>query len=101
MTIELAYVILFACITIIGILGVTRKMSIGIAITGIGLGLGISYILAPYMTIVMGPVGEAIFYGGNWTLAAILGLTHLITLIAMVIHASYNLMSSGGKIIWA
>lgn len=98
---ELAYLILFSCIFIIGILGVTRKMSMGIALSGIGAGLIIAWIMAPYMEVVMTPIGQAIFYNGVWTISAILGLAHLVSLIAICILAGYNLMSSGGKITWA
>lgn len=101
MNIEISYMVLFACITIIGILGATRKMSMGIALIGIGLGLAVAWVLAPYMAIVIEPVGQAIFYGGNWTLGAMLGIIHLATLIVMVGMAGYNLASSGGKIAWA
>jgi len=99
--IEISYLVLFACIFIIGILAATKKMSMGIALTGMGLGLFIAWIMEPYMTFVIGPVGQAILYGSDWTLAAILGLTHLIFMISVVIMAGYNLISSGGKIIWA
>jgi len=49
----------------------------------------------------MEPIGSAIFFGGAWALPAILGLVHLITMIILVVMAGYNLLSSGGKIIWA
>lgn len=101
MNIEISYAILFASIAIIAILTVTRKMSMGIGIVGIALGFAISLILAPYMTMVITPVGQALFYGGDWSLAAILGLTHLASMIVLVGMAAYNLISSGGKIIWA
>lgn len=101
MNIEISYMVLFACIIIIGILGASRKMSLGIAMIGMGLGLIVSWVLAPYMSIVIEPVGMAIFYGGTWGIMAILGLIHLATLIIMVVMAGYNLASSGGKIAWA
>jgi hypothetical protein len=101
MMIEISYMILFAVIIIVAILSITRKMSLGIGLAGIGAGLLIAWVMAPYMNIVIGPIGEALFYGGNWTIAAIVGIVHLGTLIAMTGMATYNLMSSGGKIIWA
>lgn len=101
MNIEISYMVLFACIIIIGILGATRKMSLGIAIIGMGLGLLVAWILAPYMAVVIEPVGQALFYGGSWGYMAILGIIHLATLIIMVGMAGYNLASSGGKIAWA
>jgi hypothetical protein len=99
--IEIMYMILFACIVIIGILAITKKMSIGIGLVGVGTGLLIAWLLAPYMSIVIGPVGQAIFYGGDWSMQAILGVIHLSTMIVMTGMAGYNLMSSGGKIVWA
>ena len=101
MNIEISYLLLFASIFIVAILTVTRKMSLGIGLVCIGLALLISWILAPYTAIVMSPVTMAIFYGGDWTLGAILGISHLISMILLVIVAVYNLMRSGGKIIWA
>ncbi len=100
-TIEISYMILFAVIAIIAILTITRKMSLGIGIIGIALGFIIAYVLAPYMSIVIYPVGQAMFYGGSWGLPAILGIAHLASLIVMVGIAGYNLLSSGGRIIWA
>jgi len=101
MQIELIYVILFSIITVIGILGATKKMSMGIALIGIGLGLTIAYIFAPYMEIVMSPLTQAIWYGATWGLGAFLAVGHIASLIFLVVVAAYNLMSSGGKIVWA
>lgn len=101
MNIEISYMIIFAAIIITAILAFTRKMSMGIGLTGMGLGFGIAYILGPYMQIVIGPMGDALFYGGEWTIPAILGVIHLSSMIFVVIVAIYNLMSSGGKIVWA
>lgn len=101
MNIEISYAILYSIVIITLILTITRKMSMGIGIVGIGLGLGIAYILAPYMSIVIEPLGQALFYGATWTIPAYLGAGHLITLLGLVGMAVYNLLSSGGKIIWA
>jgi hypothetical protein len=101
MNIEISYMILFASIIIVGILTITRKMSMGIGIAGIGSGLLIAWLLSPYMAIVIEPVGQFLFYGGDLTLSAMLGIGHLASLIVMTGMAGYNLMSSGGKIIWA
>lgn len=101
MMIEISYWVLFACITIIGILGATRKMSLGIALSGIGLGLAVAWVLAPYLDIVIEPIRQVLWFGGVWGIPAILGIIHLATLIVMVGMAGYNLASSGGKIAWA
>ena len=99
--IELAYWILFSIIGIIAVLTATRKMSFGIGMVMIGLGFIATYFLSAYMSIIINPVGQALFYGANWTIPAILGALHLTTLILIVVMAGYNLLSSGGKIIWA
>ena len=101
MNIELAYWILFSIIAIIGILTFTNKMSFGIGIIGLLAGFVISYLLAPYMNIVMQPVGQAIFYGGAFTFPVILAIIHFILMVIAVFVAIYNLMSSEGEIIWA
>lgn len=101
MNIETSYAILIGVVIILTILTVTRKMSLGIGLIGIGTGFGIAFLLAPYTEIVMSPVGNAIIYGGAWTINVILGVAHLATMIIIVIIAAYNLMASGGKIIWA
>ena len=100
-SIELIYAIIFGVISVIGILTITRKMSIGIGLIGIGLGMAIAYILSPYMDVVMNPITQSIFYGAVWDIPAILGVLHIASLVFMVIVAMYNLMASGGKIIWA
>lgn len=101
MNIEIAYWVLFAIISVIAILGITRKLNIGIALAGIVLGLIVAWLLAPYMEIVIYPVGQALFYGGSWSIPALLGLIHLATMIIIVGEAGYNLSISGGKIVWA
>ena len=101
MNIEISYMVIYAAIIITLILTVTRKMSMGIGLTGIGTGFAIAYFLGPYMQIVMGPLGQAIFYGGDWSLQAILGAMHLGSMVVILLVAIYNLMSSGGKIVWA
>ena len=101
MNIELSYMIIFAVMFVIAILSVTRKMSLGIGIMGLLAAFGVGWYLSPYTEIVINPITNAIFYNGDWTLAAILGLTHLITMIIVCIIASYNLLKSGGKIVWA
>lgn len=101
MAIELIYWILFSMIAVITILTSTRKMSLGIGIVGILLGLGIVYVFSPYMNIVIQSVGTAVFYGGAYTLPVMLAIGHIISLMAIVVVAMYNLVASGGKIIWA
>lgn len=100
-TIEISYLIIFTVISLILMLTITRKMSMGIGLTAIGTGLIIAWILSPYMLIVIHPVGQALFYGGNWNISAILGLIHLASLIYITLVAFYNLFASGGKITWA
>jgi hypothetical protein len=99
--IELAYLIIFSVISLIAILTITRKMSMGIGLTAIGTGLIIAWILSPYSVIIMHPVGQALFYGGEWNISAILGIVHLASLVYITLVAFYNLLASGGKISWA
>ena len=101
MIIEMIYVIIFAVIAILAVLSLTKKMSIGIALIGIGTGLGITMVLSDYTNIVMYPITQAIFYSGDWTLAVYLGIAHLASLVFLASVAGYNLFASGGKITWA
>lgn len=100
-TIELIYVILFSVISMIAILTITRKMSVGIGLTAIATGLIIAWIMSPYMEIVMYPVTQSLFYGATWGIPAILGVIHTASLIYIAIVGFYNLIASGGKITWA
>ena len=101
MNIELLYWIIFSFIFVDIILTYTRKMSLGIGIIGIGAGFIAVYLFAPYMNLVIMNIGQAIFYGGDYTTGVILGIIHLIILAGCVIVRYSNLLSSGGKIGWA
>lgn len=99
--IEITTLLAFAFLFLFGILGYTKKMSFGIAIASGLAGFLIAYIFAPYNQIIINATSNAIWYGYDWTILAIMGLTHIITMFIMVIIAGYNLYVSGGKIIWA
>lgn len=101
MIIEISYAIIFSVIAILFALSITGKMSLGIGLVGMFVGFGIAWLIGPYSQIVMGPVGDAIAYGGIWTLAAILGTIHLASMIIMAVMVALNLMRSEGKITWA
>lgn len=101
MQIEITYMILFAVALITLILTWTRKMSVGIGLCGIGLAFAIGFIIAPYSSLIMNPVSWAIAYGGSWTLSAILGVSHILSMCFIAGIGVYNLMMSKGKIIWA
>lgn len=99
--IELTYLIIFTLITLIIILAYTNKMTVGIAIMSIVFGSLICYIFAPYMQLVISPVGDYIFYGYSLSFFVISAIAHIISLVIMLIVALYNLLISGGKITWA
>lgn len=100
-TIEILYVISFGLIALFTILAYTRKMSIGIALISILAGLGIAWLFAPYMEIVISPIGNWIIYGFALDWYVIVAIAHLVSLFTLVIIAGSNLFRSGGKIIWA
>ena len=99
--IELIYLSIFSLIGLIAILTYTKKMSVGIALTSIIFGSTICYVFAPYMQMIIKPIGYVIMYGYsiNWFVGV--AIFHLISLIIMLGVASYNLIVSGGKIAWA
>lgn len=99
--IEITTIIAFALLFLFGILGYTKKMSIGIALASAIGGFVIAYIFAPYNQIIITATGNAIWYGYEWSILAILGLAHMVSMFAMVIVAGMNLFKSGGKIVWA
>lgn len=101
MAIELSYMLMFMFLILFGILGITRKMSAGIAMASIAAGFGISYYLAPYMALVINPLGNSIAYGYSMGVVEWIGVAHLGSIVFMVLVAAYNLISSGGKIVWA
>ena len=101
MQIELSYMIMIVFLILFGILGFTRKMSAGIAMASLAGGFVISYFLAPYMAAVINPLGNAIAYGYTMGLVEWVGAINLISMGYMVTVAGYNLVSSGGKIVWA
>ena len=99
--IEIIYLAIFTLISLIAILTYTNKMSIGIALVSIIIGSIICYVFAPYMQLVISPIGYVITYGYDITYFIIAGILHLISLIFIVSVALYNLIVSGGKITWA
>lgn len=99
--IEIIYLTIFALIALISILAYTNKMSIGIAIMSIIFGSIITYIFAPYMQMVITPIGNWLIYDYTLTFFVVAGILHLISLIFMLFIASYNLSKSEGKITWA
>jgi len=100
-TIELMYVISFALISLFGILAYTEKMSVGIALISIGIGIVIAWYFSPYMSIAITPIANWIMYGYDITWHTIVAVGHIVSLLGMVLVAGYNLFASGGKIIWA
>ena len=99
--IEIVYLSIFTLISLIAILAYTEKMSVGIAMLAIIFGAVICFIFAPYMQMVITPIGYAIFYGYGITNLVLAGTYHLVSLIFMLVVAIYNLIVSGGKITWA
>lgn len=99
--IEILYVVTFTLIMLFSVLAYTKKMSIGIAIISMITGLGIAWLLAPYMQIALSPLVNWIVYGYVFTWHTGVALAHISTLFIMVGIAGYNLLHSGGKIIWA
>lgn len=72
-------------------------------IAGIGIlgGIGIAWALAPYITLIMIPIHNAIFYGYSWSLLVILGILHIILIFIIVALFLKNLYISKGKRGWA
>jgi len=100
-TIEISTVIGFSLLILFGLMGYLKKISVGIAFFSGIAGFLIGWIFAPYnQTIIVG-ISNVIWYGYDWSILAILGMLHIITMFAMVIIAGYNLYRSGGKIVWA
>lgn len=83
------------------ILGITRKMSVGIGIiAGIG-GFIITYLSSNIYQIIITPMANALWFGSAWTLMAGVGLIFLTLWVIAVATFFFNLWSSGGKIGWA
>jgi len=99
--IEMIYLAIFSLMALITILAYIEKMSIGIAIMSIIFGSIICYIFAPYMQIIVSPIGNWIIYGYGIDYFIIVGIAHIISLVFLVAVALYNLIVSGGKITWA
>ena len=99
--IELIYLSIFSLITMITILTYTEKMSIGIGLMSIIFGSIICYIFAPYMQMIISPIGNWIIYNYNLSYFVMAGLLHIFSLVFLVGIAIYNLIVSGGKISWA
>lgn len=99
--IEVVYLAIFTLIGLITILTYTNKMSVGIALLSLIFGIIICIIFAPYMQLIITPIGYVIFYGYTPTNFIIAGIAHLISLFFMLGVSIYNLVVSGGKITWA
>lgn len=100
-TIELGYWLAFFAMIVMTMAAYLEKVSWGILIGGF---LGASLIAwgaMEYTAIVMGPVGNALWYGYDWTLGAYLGLIHLISVFVVVASYMLNLAKSDGRIGWA
>lgn len=100
-TIEITTVIGFSLLVLFGLMGYFKKVSVGIAFFSGIAGFVIGWVFAPYNAIIIGSMGNAIWYGYDWSLMAVLGLFHMLTIFLMVGIAAYNLYRSEGKIIWA
>lgn len=100
-TIDITTILAFIMLLLFGTLGYTKKMSLGIAIACAIGGFGIAWIFSDYSAIVIHPVGLSLWYGYDWSISAILGMIHIVSTIGMVVVAGYNLISTGGRIIWA
>lgn len=99
--IEILYAMILSITAFFGILSYTRKISVGIALLSIIFGVGISLLMAPYMQLVIAPIGDYLFYGYTLNTLIIVSIFHLISMIAMIFVAGYNLIRSGGKITWS
>lgn len=100
-TIELGYWLAFFAMIVMVFAAYLEKVSWTILIGGF---LGASLIAwgaMEYTALVMGPVGNAIWYGYDWTLGAYLGVMHLATTFILVLSYMMNLAKSDGKIGWA
>ena len=100
-TIEISIVIAFALLVLFGILGITKKMSMGIAIASAASGFVIAWFASDYNRIIMQPFYNALWYGYDWGWSALLGGIHFATICIMVFIAGRNLYLSDGDIIWA
>lgn len=99
--VELLYVLTFGLVMLFSILAVYKKMSVGIALVSLATGIGIAWLFAPYMAIAIAPIVDYVVYGYTFTWQTGVAMAHLGSLFAMVIIAGYNLLRSGGRIIWA
>lgn len=99
--IEILYAMILSITAFFGILAYTRKVSVGIALLSVIFGVGMSLLMAPYMQLVIAPIGDYIFYGYALNTIIIASIFHLLSMIAMIIVAGYNLIASGGKITWS
>lgn len=99
--IEIIYVMIFSIIALMTILAYTSKMSVGIALMSIIFGSVICYIFAPYMQLIISPIGNWIFYSYDLNLVVFVSLIHIFSLVFLLLVAMYNLIVSGGKITWA
>lgn len=77
------------------------KLTLPIGFIGVVLGLVLAWLLAPYIALVMEPLTNSIWYGYEWTLLEIFGLTHIASVFTMAGVGLYNLYRSGGVTFWA
>lgn len=99
--IELVYAVLIGLLISVAVATYFRKLTLGIGLFGLLAGIGIAWFFADWMTMVMTPMSNSLWYGYDWGLLEILALVQIITMCAMVGMALYNLYKSGGKIVWA
>lgn len=99
--IEILYIIVISLITLFSILAYTKKMSTGIALFSLLTGIGITWLLNNYISMLIHPLSNTIFYGYSWNLFTIMVLAQIVLVFIAVIVRGYNLYISGGKIGWA
>lgn len=99
--IEITTIITVALLILFGILTYTKKMTVGIALISLLGGIVVAWLFASYNQLVISAFSNAIWYNYPWTLFAVLGLLHMLSMFGLVIMAGYNLYISEGKVIWA
>lgn len=100
-SIEILYAIPIGILIAVLIASFYGKLTLPIAFVGVIFGIILAWLLAPYTSLVMGPLANTIWYGYKWTILEALGLLHLISVFFMASVGVYNLWRSDGVKIWA
>jgi hypothetical protein len=99
--IELLYAIPIGILISVLIATFYGKLSMPIGFIGVMAGIGIAWLLSPYIALIMNPLTNCIWYGYEWTLLTMFGLLHIISVFVIASESLYNLYLSGGIKTWA